>query len=301
MYRFLILLSVIAIALAGGAKTITASVKDTQVNGVEGLNIKWSAPFKFQDWVVGFKTTLGDFSKAPEEFFAKKSFDAGDGTATVDAEYTVDSKKLAVNGKWVGKSGLELRAKGNTVEHLTEVAAETSTTVSGHKLNVGAVYDMLSKKLSTSTKLSVDDTDVTLAYDNADKDPVLEVSHKLDDKNTVSPTVSLKSGAMTYGWKRRIAGGTVDTKLHPGDKVEVTWEDSGASGVWTTKAEVPLDNHAGTKVGLSSRQPVPYISPLCSLLTPPTRTSPHAAGLLLARLDLLNSARGGERVCHQIE
>ena len=95
-------------------QTITASVKDTQVNGVEGLNIKWSAPFKFQDWVVGFKTTLGDFSKAPEEFFAKKSFDAGDGTATVDAEYTVDSKKLAVNGKWVGKSGLELRAKGNT-------------------------------------------------------------------------------------------------------------------------------------------------------------------------------------------
>lgn len=26
---------------------------------------------------------------------------------------------------------------------------------------------------------------------------------------------------MTYGWKRRIAGGTVDTKLYPGDKVPI--------------------------------------------------------------------------------
>lgn len=144
-------------------------MKDTQVNGVEGLNIKWSAPFKFQDWVVGFKTTLGDLKKAPEELFAKKSFEAGEGTATVDAEYVIDSKLLSVNGKWVSKSGIEVRAKGNTVDHLTEVGAETSTTVSGNKLTLGAVYDLIGKRLSSTTKLSVDDTDVTLAVDNASK------------------------------------------------------------------------------------------------------------------------------------
>ena len=252
MFRFFLLLAVLAVALAGNGKSISASIKDTQVNGVEGLNIKWTAPFKFQDYVVGFKTTLGDLKRAPEELFAKKSFSTGtDGTATVEAEYNIDSQTLNVNGKWINKNGLTLTGKGNTKDHLTEVGAETSTTMSGHKLNVGAVYDLLSKKLSTTTSMNVDDTVVEVKYDNDAKDPVLEVSHKLDDKNTVTPTISLKTGAMTYGWTRKINGGSLETKLHPGDKVDLTWEDNGASGVWTTKAEVPLENHAGTKVSFS--------------------------------------------------
>ena len=260
---------------------------------------------------------------------------------------------------------------------------------------------MLSKKLSTSTKLSVDDTDVTLSYDNADKVSVVVLRVQLPvcagEKNSNAmlcsssmPTLTLPLSLPTSPFPGPRAGGVAQARrqehrfahhlpqggyslvvnsstvclyslppllifflapflvvgshdlrmeaphrrrhrrhqappwrqgfspfpylvfslskntifslppsltsplsLISARQVEVTWEDSGASGVWTTKAEVPLDNHAGTKVGLSSRQPVPYISPPCSLLTPPTRTSPHAAGLLLARLDLLNSARGG--------
>jgi len=105
--------------------------------------------------------------------------------------------------------------------------------------------------LSTRTRVSVDDTQVELQYDNADKDPVLVVNHKIDDRNSVNPSISLKSGAVTYGWNRKINGGSLDTKLHPGDKVEISWEDNGASGVWKTTAEVPLDNTANTKVSFS--------------------------------------------------
>ena len=218
----------------------------------QGLNVKWTAPFKFQDYVVGFKTTLGDLKRAPEELFAKRSFSTGaDGTATIDAEYSIDSKTLNVNGKWVNKNGLELRAAGNTKDHLTEVAAETSTNVNGNKLNLGAVYDLIQKKLSTRTRMQVEDTQVEIAYDNADRDPVLHVNHRVDDHNSVNPSISLKSGAMTYGWNRKINGGTLGTKLHPGDKVEISWEDNGANGVWTTKAEVPLDNTQNTKVSFS--------------------------------------------------
>ena len=218
----------------------------------QGLNVKWTAPFKFQDYVVGFKTTLGDFKRAPEELFAKRSFSTGaDGTANVEAEYNIDSKTLNVNGKWNNKNGLELRASGNTKDHLTEVGANTETNVNGNRLNLGAVYDLIQKKLSTKTSMVVDDTKVELHYDNAERDPVLHVSHKLDDTNRVKPSISLKSGAMTYGWNRKINGGTLGTTLHPGDKVELTWEDNGANGVWTTKAEVPLDNTANTKVSFS--------------------------------------------------
>jgi len=134
---------------------------------------------------------------------------------------------------------------------LTEVGANTETNLSGNRLNVGAVYDLIQKKLSTKTSMVVDDTKVELQYDNVDLNPVLHVSHKLDDTNSVKPSISLKSGAMTYGWDRKINGGTLGATLHPGDKVEVTWEDNGANGVWTTKAEVPLDNTANTKVSFS--------------------------------------------------
>jgi len=35
-------------------KTVSAAVKDTTFNGVGGLNIELSAPFKFKDYIVGF-------------------------------------------------------------------------------------------------------------------------------------------------------------------------------------------------------------------------------------------------------
>lgn len=74
---------------------MTASVKDTTVNGIEGLNVKISAPFKFQDYVVGFKYALGDLKRAPESLFAKRSFDtAGEGSVTVDTDYNLENQVL---------------------------------------------------------------------------------------------------------------------------------------------------------------------------------------------------------------
>lgn len=251
--RILCLIAIIATAFAasGDSKSISASVKDTTVNGVDGLNLKWTAPFKFQDYVVGFRTTLGDLRRAPDELFARRSFSLGqDGTATVDADYTISEKRLNVNSKW-SNDKLELTAEGNSDDKLTEIGALTHQTFHGNPWDISAVYDLIKKRVSGSTEIQVDDTTVGIEYDNADRNPVLSVSHKLDDKNTVEPTIALKSGDMTYGWVRNINGGKLGTKLTPGEKVDLTWEDNGANGIWTTKAEVPLDNTANTKVSFS--------------------------------------------------
>tara|TARA_B110000090_G_scaffold197541_1_gene235591 strand:+ start:211 stop:864 length:654 start_codon:yes stop_codon:yes gene_type:complete len=172
------------------------------------------------------------------------------GTATVDADYNIDSKVANFNAKW-GKEGLEIACAGNSVDKITEVSASTEQELNGNKWNIGAAYNMLKKTVSGSTDLTVDDTTVTLTYDTCDKDPVLNVDHKLDDNNSVSPTMSLKSGDMSYGWTRKINGGKFGSRLFPGDRVDLTWEDEGASGVWTTKAEVPLDNAANSKISFS--------------------------------------------------
>jgi hypothetical protein len=237
--------------LSSSSSEITASIKDTSVNGIDGFNIKWSAPFKFQDYVVGFRTTLGDLRRAPEELFAKRSFSTGgDGIATIDADYNIESRRLNFNTKWTNNK-VDLAAEGNSEDKITSVSANAKQTIGGNDFNFGAAYDMIKRVVTGSTEIQVDDTTVGIEYDNSARDPVLAVSHKLDDTNTVEPTISLKSGEMTYGWTRKIKGGNLGTRLHPGDKIDVTWEDNGASGVWTTKAEVPLDNAANTKVSFS--------------------------------------------------
>jgi hypothetical protein len=58
----------------------------------------------------------------------------------------------------------------------------------------------------------------------------------VDDRNTVEPSISLKSGHMTYGWTRALnGGGSVQAVYNPGETVDVTWKDNGANGVWNTK------------------------------------------------------------------
>jgi len=235
-------------------KVITASVKDTNVKGAEGLNLEWSAPFKFKDYIVGFKYKLGDTLKnAPETLFAKKSISTGvDGTASIEANYNVADKTLSAIGKWASeKVGLSLSAEANTNDKLTKVTAVNTQTVGGNKLTIGAEYDVLDKKASVCTKLAVDDTVVGLSYDNEDKDPVLSVSHQLDAKNLFAPSVSLKDGAMKYGWTRKWNGGSADLALTPGEKLAVVWKDQGANGVWTTKAEVPINDQAKSKISFA--------------------------------------------------
>lgn len=87
-----------------------------------------------------------------------------------------------------------------------------------------------------------------MKYDSEDKDPVLSVTRALDSKNEVSPSVSLKSGDVSYGYTRKWEGGSLKSKLFPGDKVQLEWTDKGAQGSWVTSADVPLDNKANTKV-----------------------------------------------------
>jgi hypothetical protein len=80
---------------------------------------------------------------------------------------------------------------------------------------------------------------------------VLSVTKSLDDNNEITPSVALKSGSLAYAWKRKWAGGSLETKLTPGEKVDVEWKDEGAGGVWTTSAEFPLENTAAAKVSIA--------------------------------------------------
>lgn len=255
--HLLLALAVFCVAVSGKAptsKSISASVKDTSVNGLEGLNINWEAPFKLDDYIVGFRYALGNIKKAPESLFAKRSYDTPllEGSATVDVDYNLDSKVFAVESRWISKKDdFEVSAKGDSKDKITSIGAATSQNVEGKDVILTSTYDLIKKKLLGSAKVTVDDTTVKIQYDTVDKNALLSVAQRLDDKNTVTPSISLKTGDMTYGWKRSWNGGSVDTTYCPGDRVDVVWKDEGANGVWTTKAEIPVDDHSATKISFS--------------------------------------------------
>lgn len=236
-------------------QSLRAEVKDTETNGLEGLNLKLSAPFKFMDYVVGVKATIGDLRKlSPDTLFVKRSFAAADGTLSVNADYGMQDKQIDVKTEWKNNR-VTLSADGNSQDYLTKIAAKTHHTFEGASRNLKATvegaYDLLTKKVSTTTRLDVDGATAELAYDTEKEDPVLKVTYDCNKQNQLAPKISLKSGDISYGYKRTNSNGVLDTNVYPGNKVVVEWTDNGSNGAWKTTVDVPLQDQAKTKVSFS--------------------------------------------------
>lgn len=228
-------------------------MKDTHVNGIEGFNLNLVAPFKFQDYIVGFRYALGNFRKAPESLFLKRAFETpGEGVATLNADYDLSDNSLNLAARWSSDAfGVALEVDGDTNRKLKTVGLSKSLNIKDNKLTISGAYDVLKKKILGCAVLDADATKVNVKYDTESKDPVLAVSRSLDDKNEISPAIKLRTGEISYGYKRKWQGGSLFTKYFPGEKVTMEWKDEGASGVWTTTAEVPLADTSATKVSFS--------------------------------------------------
>lgn len=216
------------------------------------MNLKLVAPFKVQDYVVGFRYALAGLKTLPESLFAQKSFDLGDSTLDVDADFTVSSNVLSVGTKWNSDQyGLSVTANADTESRFKNVGVSKKLDVNGNKVSLNGVYDLIKKTVRGCASVDADVATVKLAFDSESQDPELSVSRNIDDNNSVHPSIRLRSGKMTYGFTRNWEGGSVSGKLHPGDKVSLTWKDNGAAGSWVTNADVPLGNTKATKVSFT--------------------------------------------------
>jgi hypothetical protein len=232
---------------------VSASIKDTTVSGLEGFNVNVAAPFKFQDYVVGFRYALGDLKRAPESLFARRSFNTGsEGTATIDADYSLTEKSVSVAAKWTSSNlGLTVSADGDSKQRLKKVEFVKDLPVNDNTLSLSGAYNVLKKSFKGCAELFADNTKVKLEFDSTDKAPVLAVTRSLDENNEVTPSICLRTGDMSYSYKRKWEGGSLQGKLFPGDKLEVEWKDVGSHGTWTTTADVPIKDTANTKVSVS--------------------------------------------------
>lgn len=250
----LVVLAVLLVSCAGEAPTkgtVSAAIKDTSVDGLKGLNIVIAAPFKVQDYVVGFKYMLDDLKRAPESLFARKSFETmADGTATIDADYALVDNTLDVEAEWkCNKYGLNLFAKGDN-HRMKNVKAEKEMEFDSKKVLVRAMYDFPKNLWKGGLKYKMDSISVDVECDTETQDPRIELTKAIDDTNEVSPFVNAKSGKLGLGYKRSWAGGSVKSVLSPGEKVDVEWKDEGATGTWNVKTMFPLEGAAQPTISI---------------------------------------------------
>jgi len=251
LYKFFIALATLLVVNANAPSERSVHIStNTDVDGLNGLNLNWQVPFKVDDYVVGFRYKLNELKKYPETLFAKKTFDVADGEATVDADVNVDDKSLSANVKWVSDKLVDgmkttLRFSGNSNEKITSIGAEINKNVDGRDVELKGTYNLGDSRLDANGKVVVDKTTAEVSYNSGDEDIRLQLSHDLDDHNTPKGSYSTKTGQVAYGWTRKWEGGELDGTYHPdnGGRAVLEWTDKGNQGDWKTRAEVPLANN----------------------------------------------------------
>jgi hypothetical protein len=154
--------------------------------------------------------------------------------------------------KWMSeKLGIGLSASGDTDNTLTDVGMSASKSFRRAAVTVSGQYNILRNKCMSMARVDYEDTSAKVLYDSKIKDPVVTLSQQLNDVDTVAPTLSLKTGKMSYKWNRRLDSGDVESSYFPGDKVEVLWNDRSEGGSWSTRAVLPLDNPKKCRVSFS--------------------------------------------------
>lgn len=138
-------------------QTVSAAIKDTTINGVDGLNIEFDVPFKIQDYVVGFTYRLGqDLTKLPEKLFAKRDFStAAEGKLDVNAKYLTGDKVFEVQTGWKSeKAGVKVEATLNTKDKLKSVGIEATKKINDVKVTLESVYDHVKNNIFVGGKAS---------------------------------------------------------------------------------------------------------------------------------------------------
>lgn len=192
--------------VTAGKQTVKTSIGKVSTNGFEGLNLVWSAPFKIDQYVVGFKVALTSLTKKgaklPDSLFVKRTISTPsplDGSATVDADFCVESKVFSAEGNWRSSNhDLEVTASGNTDDLLSNLGFNTKAKIGDAKAAIKANYNLLKKKLAGELKVDYSDTSAQLFYDTENEDPVIKLTQVIDKDITVSPSVSLKTLKQVY-------------------------------------------------------------------------------------------------------
>ena len=199
---------------------------------------------------------MGNLNKFPESVFARKVFDTpAEGKLSVSADYLVSDNTARMATSWSSDAyGVAVGVIGDSKNMVTHVETQKDHVMGKNRFSIRTGYDLGRKVLSGLISCDIDNTIVDMSCSSDNLDPLLSVTRALDAQNSVTPSITVKTGKLAYAWKRNWTGGSLLTRLHPSGtnkRVELEWRDEGASGVWVTNAEFPLEDSSKARISIS--------------------------------------------------
>lgn len=78
------------------------------------------------------------------------------------------------------------------------------------------------------------------------KDPTLTLVHVIDERNTISPEISLPTGKITVNLDSQLDSGSLSCQIDPTEFIQLKWTDQSMSGgKWVVDATLPLEAAGG--------------------------------------------------------
>ncbi|CAM9629622.1 unnamed protein product [Choristocarpus tenellus] len=238
-----------ASANSAAGPTFTIDVSDTSLSqGVGSLNLEGEYSREIVDNVdAGVVYKYNSNRGLPTSLWLSTTQDMGDDTsAKIRAEMDVESKSTVIDCV-VEKGDDSVAVDFDTTDNqLGPVRIKKSLDMNGRKVMVQPKVDLQAKtgELVLNAELDGDTTIAELTINQQDESAVLEVSHKLDDINTVSPKMDLKSGDISVRLNRDLGeGASVEVTA---DKTNVDWEYS--EGKWSVNGNIPLEDSGSSAI-----------------------------------------------------
>jgi len=257
------LLAIFSTAAAGGP-SLTIKVSDGSFDSLDGLEptISFGTSTEtdgtdFSGGVDLSASATNDIGSVVKSIWGKASRDFGgwgvsaraelEGSDLTSAEIEVD----ATNEDLDLTVHLEASASGEAVS-VNKVEGTAGLDSDGARITVNPRYDVGAGSGDVVLSYAKDDTSVEVTASQEDQS--LTISQKVDDDNTISPTVT-RSGDFSLEWKRSLGDdNSVTTTVKPNDSVNVEWED----GSWTANVNIPVDGTDITGTNVSIKRDVEF-------------------------------------------
>ncbi|CAN0057205.1 unnamed protein product [Ectocarpus fasciculatus] len=233
--------------LNGEGPTFTIDVSDHSLSdGVGSLNLEG----RFQREVVdnvdcGVVYKFNECRGMPTSLWVSTTQDLGDDmTANLRADIDTDSKNAVIDCR-VNSGRDSVAVDFDTADStMGPLRITKHLDLNGRKVIVQPTVDVQGKtgEVVVAAELDGDITSAELTVNHAEDSAVLEVCHRLDDNNVISPKVDLKTGDIAVRLNRSL--GDARAVKFTAQRENVDWEY--LEGAWVVKGNVPLTSDGAT-------------------------------------------------------
>ena len=172
--------------LVVSTQSLSASIKDTAIDGIEGLNFNFDLPFKIDDnlgsTLLGFRHKFGEsLKRGPSALYLKRTFNIGDENAIViDTQYESKPNVFSIGTKWVSDGfkvalGIDVNTKRFPWGLIPSADFTSKQNVDGWKLNSAAGFNAEKLSVSLSQEVGYGTTAVKIDYDTEKHNPVVRI------------------------------------------------------------------------------------------------------------------------------